>query len=191
MKTISLATIICCFSIIFEVNGKNENTPQINVISEITYKTINGTKLNLWIFNSEKHKSTDTAPAIIIYFEGGCNVGNTAQFAKHYEYLSIWGMVADYRVKSRHGVPFKECVLDTKFAMRWVLENASRLGVDVNRIAAGGYLAAACATLSKFDNKNENILISSKPNTLILFNPSLVPTPIASMKKVSNKKLAV
>jgi acetyl esterase/lipase len=198
MKTISLATIICCFSLIFEANGQNGHAPQINGAKEVTYKTIDGTKLNLWIFNPEKHKSTDTAPAIVLYFGGGWNGGSPTQFAKHCEYLSTRGMVAivaDYRVKNRHGVPVKECVSDAKSAIRWVRENASRLGIDANRIAAGGgsaggHLAAACATLPKFDNKNENILISSKPNALILFNPALVLAPVDGMEKVSNKKLA-
>lgn len=198
MKTISLVTMVCCFSLISEANGQTEYPPHFDVAEEVTYKTVNGTKLNLWIFAPEKHKSTDTKPAIVFFHGGSWKGGNPAQFEKHCEYLSARGMVAivaDYRVKNRHGVPVKDCVSDTKSAIRWVRENASRLGVDSNRIAAGGgsaggHLAAACATLPKFDDENENKSISSKPNALVLFNPALVLAPIDGTEKVSNEKLA-
>lgn len=198
MKIISLVTLVCCFSLIFEANGQREYPPTINGAEEFTYKTVDGTKLNLWVFTPEKHKSTNTAPAIVFFFGGGWNAGSPAQFVKHCEYLSARGMVAivaDYRVKSRHNVTAKVCVTDAKSAIRWVRENASKLGVDGNRIAAGGgsaggHLAAACATLPKFDDENENKSISSKPNALVLFNPALVLAPIEGREKLSNKRLA-
>lgn len=198
MKIISLVTIVCCFGLIFQAKGQREYPPHINGAKEITYKTVDGTKLNLWIFTPEKHKTTSTAPAIVFFFGGGWNAGSPAQFVKHCEYLSARGMVAivaDYRVKSRHGVPAKVCVTDAKSAIRWVRENASQLGVDSNRIAAGGgsaggHLAAACATLPKFDDENENKSISSKPNALVLFNPALVLAPTDDVKKESNEKMA-
>jgi acetyl esterase len=195
MKTLSLLSIICCFRLIFEAQGQREYPPHINGAEEITYKTVNGTKLNLWVFNPEKHKSTDNAPAIVFFFGGGWNSGSPTQFVKHCEYLSARGMVAivaDYRVKNRHGVPAKDCVSDAKSAIRWVRENASELGIDSNRIAsgggsAGGHLAAACATLPKFDDENENKSISSKPNALVLFNPGLIFAPIDGEKKWNEK----
>ena len=98
-------------------------------------------------------------------------------------------IVADYRVKSRHDVPEKECVSDAKSAIRWVRENASKLGIDGNRIAAGGHLAAACATLPKYDEENENKSISSKPNALVLFNPALVLAPTEDVKRKWNEKM--
>jgi len=198
MKIVSLATLICCFGLISETKGQKEYPPHIDGAKEVTYKTVDTTKLNLWIFNPEKHKSTDTAPAIVFFFGGGWSAGSPTQFVKHCEYLSARGMVAivaDYRVKRRHGVPAKDCVSDAKSAIRWVRENASEFGIDSNRIAAGGgsaggHLAAACATLPRFDDENENKSISSKPNALVLFNPALVLAPIDGGEKLSNEKLA-
>jgi len=185
MKIISLATLVFCFSLIFDAKGQVAYPPNIEGAEEITYKTVDGTKLNLWIFKPINHKLTDTAPAIVFFFGGGWNAGTPSQFVNHCEYLSARGMVAivaDYRVKSRHDVPVKVCVSDAKSAIRWIRENASELGVDGNRIAAGGgsaggHLAAACATLPLFDDENEDKSVSSKPNALVLFNPALVLAP--------------
>ena len=198
MKIVSLVTLICCFSLIFETKGQRvyPYPPIIDGAKEITYKTVNGIKLNLWMFTPENHKLTDNSPAIIFFFGGGWREGTPAQFVKHCEYLSARGMVAivaDYRVKSRHGVPAKDCVSDAKSAIRWVRENASEFGIDSNRIAAGGgsaggHLAAACATLPKFDDDNENESISSKPNALVLFNPVLIIGPIDGGEKKNEGK---
>jgi acetyl esterase/lipase len=88
-------------------------------------------------------------------------------------------MAADYRVASRNQVKAVDCVRDAKSAIRFVRQNAAQLGVDPNKIvaaggSAGGHLAAACGTISGFDEATENARISSRPNALLLFNPAVV-----------------
>ena len=48
MKIASLVTLICCFSLIFETKGQRvyPYPPIIDGAKEITYKTVNGIKLN-------------------------------------------------------------------------------------------------------------------------------------------------
>lgn len=198
MKTLLILPAIIYFSFILEVNGQKNYPPQIDCSKEVTFKQVEDVNLNLWIFNPPKHSATSKTPAIVFFFGGGWNGGSPEQFVKQCEYLSARGMVAivaDYRVKSRHGVPAKVCVTDAKSAIRWIRENASELGVDPNRIAAGGgsaggHLAAATATLPKFDEENENKSISSKPNALVLFNPALVLAPIDGSNEELTKKMA-
>jgi len=66
--------------------------------------------------------------------------------------------------------------MDAKSAMRWIRQNAGKLGIDPNRLAAGGvsaggHLAAAAGTTRGFEEETEDLKISSRPNALILFAP--------------------
>jgi arylsulfatase A len=145
------------------------------------YKTIGETKLHLHVFQPAQRKKNERLPAIIFFFGGGWTNGTVRQFVTHSEYLASRGMVAvvaDYRVKSRHGVTPLECVADAKSAIRWLRAHAADFGVDAQRIAAGGgsaggHLAASAALAIGFDEKGEDLKISSAPNALVLFNPAL------------------
>ncbi len=149
-----------------------------------TYKTIGAVQLSLHIFEPPASASgaKTNRPAIVFFFGGGWNAGSPGQFEQQCRHLASRGMVAitaDYRVASRHQVKPTACVADAKSAIRWVRANATRLGIDPRRIAAGGgsaggHLAAAVATLPDFDEPAEDKKISSVPNALVLFNPALV-----------------
>jgi acetyl esterase len=143
------------------------------------FKTVGGTKLYLHIFEPEGHAANDQRPAAVFFFGGGWNGGTPKQFEPHCRYLASRGLVAitaEYRVKSRHGTSPFECVKDGKSAVRWIRANASRLGIDANRIAAGGgsaggHVAAATGNLPGLEEDGEDSEVSSKPNALLLFNP--------------------
>ena len=107
-----------------------------------TYKQASGDNLLIYRFQPAGHDpETDKRPAAVFYFGGGWTGGSVRQFEQHARYLAGRGMVAfvaDYRVKSRQGTGPDACVADGKSAVRWIRANAGRLGVDPNRIAAGG-----------------------------------------------------
>lgn len=159
---------------------RNSYPPELAGATVETYKKIDDVEMKLWIFKPKGHKATDERPAAIFFFGGGWRNGSPQQFEQHCRYLAKRGMVAitaDYRVSSRHGVKARACVEDGKSAVRWVRENATKLGVDPNRIvagggSAGGHVAACTGVLRGFEIGNTRI--SSKPNALVLFNPALV-----------------
>lgn len=148
-----------------------------------TYKTVGDTKLNLYIFSPTAPKD---APAIVFFFGGGWKSGSPQQFETQCRRLAERGMVAitaDYRVESRHGVKPTQCLADARSAIRWLRSHASQLGIDPQRIAAGGgsaggHLAASTAFITNFDEPKEDKDISATPNALVLFNPGLVLAPI-------------
>ena len=144
------------------------------------YKTASDTDLKIYIYNPAGHDpAKDKRPAIVFFFGGGWSIGSPDQFEQHCRYLASRGMVAmtaDYRVRTRQGTTPKECVADGKSAIRWVRANAKRLGIDPEKIAAGGgsaggQVAAATGIIDGYDDPGDDLSISSKPNALVLFNP--------------------
>ena len=184
-------------------NQNNKNwPPEINSDTIFTYKTIDETKLNLWVFNPSKRFKSDEKPAIVFFFGGGFRMGTPKQFEEHSKYLSARGIVSivvDYRVSSRNKTKPIESLNDAKSAMRWVRKHSKSLGIDPNRIiasggSAGGALAALTGTVKMFDEKNEDLNISSKPNAMVLFNPGVIMSPVEeyplSMMSERRKKSA-
>ena len=179
---LSAIVILCCN----ELFAQKEYPPKIESSKTVTYKKVDNVELKLWIFNPASHKTNSSKPAIVFFFGGGWNGGSPTQFVPHCEYLAARGMiamVADYRVKSRNGVTANKCVSDAKSAIRWIRENAANLGIDPDKIvagggSAGGHLAAATGTLPNFNDANENLEVSSIPNAMVLFNPVVVVAPI-------------
>ncbi|MDG1897469.1 MAG: alpha/beta hydrolase fold domain-containing protein [Fuerstiella sp.] len=151
----------------------------------VIYKQVGDVSLRMWVFNPAEHDvRADTRPAIVFFFGGGWKAGTPAQFETHCRYLASRGIVAataDYRVATRHGVKADACVEDAKSAVRWLRQNASRLGIDPDRIcagggSAGGHTASCTALIPGFDAELEDVGISSVPNALALFNPAVMLT---------------
>jgi len=145
------------------------------------YRHASDTDLRLWFFGEAD--PAKPKPAIVFFFGGGWNGGSPAQFekqAKHFADRGMIAMVADYRVKSRNKTSAVECVKDGKAAVAWIRENAKRLGIDPNRIAAsggsaGGHVAATTGTLTGFGS-------DERPNAMILFNPGLTFAELGDWK---------
>ncbi|HID22306.1 MAG TPA: alpha/beta hydrolase [Planctomycetaceae bacterium] len=145
------------------------------------FKSVGDTELKIHIFLPPDHKPSDRRAAVVFFFGGGWMGGNPRQFFPQCDYLAKRGMAAmaaEYRVYSRHKARIIDCVEDAKSALRWVRTHADRLGIDPERIAAGGgsaggHLAAAVGTLDEFDHPKEDLSVSSRPNALVLFNPAL------------------
>jgi acetyl esterase/lipase len=167
---LTLFTSLCLHA--FDVEGIDPN-------ESVVYKTAGETELKLHIFNPEGHKASDKRSAIVFFFGGGWVGGTPKQFFPQCDYLASRGMVAisaEYRVRSRNKTTPKECVKDGKSAIRWVRQHAAELGIDPNKIlagggSAGGHVAAATATLDGFDEEGEDLTISARPQALVLYNP--------------------
>lgn len=170
-----LSTVLLILAVGCSAFAKEKVTPG----QTVNYKTIGKTELKLHVFTPEDHKASDRRPAIVFFFGGGWNKGTPRQFYQHCKYLASRGMVAmsaEYRVKSRDNTTPRECVKDGKSAVRWIRQHAKELGVDPERLAAGGgsaggHVAAATGTIEGFEEEGEDLNVSSRPNALVLFNP--------------------
>ena len=155
--------------------------PEMPGASVEVYREVNGIRLNAYIFTPPGHRASERRPAVLFFFGGGWKGGSPGQFLPQSLYLAQRGMVAipcDYRVLSRHGALPQDCLRDAKAAIRWARANAARLGIDPDRIvaggeSAGGHLAAAVGLVSGFED-GADTEASSLPNALALFNPAVV-----------------
>ncbi|MDX2432289.1 MAG: alpha/beta hydrolase [Bacteroides sp.] len=145
----------------------------------LLYKQVDSTSLYLVVDYPSDFDASKTYPAIVFFFGGGWNGGNTSHFEQQARYFAERGMIcfrADYRVKSRQGTTPFESLKDAKSAMRYVREHAEELHVDPEKIvasggSAGGHLAAATALITGYNEGSDLLYYSSVPNALILFNP--------------------
>lgn len=150
----------------------------------ITYKKIDGIDLKLHVFYPKNKKANSHKTAIVSFFGGGWMGGNPKQFYQQSSYYASRGMLAfsaEYRVIRKHKISPIECVKDAKSAIRWVRENAKKLGVDPNKIiasggSAGGHIAACTGIIEGYEEEGENLNMSSIPNAMVLFNPVMDTT---------------
>ncbi len=148
-------------------------------VKQLVYKKVDGVSLTMDIYYPSSIEEGKKYPAMIFFFGGGWTGGSTAQFEPHAKYFSERGLIcilADYRVRSRQKTSPFESLKDAKSAIRYIRGNAAELKIDPNQIiasggSAGGHLAAATAIITKYDEPNEDLSISSKPQALVLFNP--------------------
>jgi acetyl esterase/lipase len=171
--------------------------PEIPGARTEIYRSVGDVDLQAWIVEPFGHSADDARPAIVFFFGGGWNGGTPGQFRPHAAYLAERGMVAilvDYRVRSRQGTLANIAVSDAKAAICWVRSHAKRLGIDPDRIAAGGgsaggHLAAATATLPGYEDSCAAAHTSSAPNALVLFNPVLITALVPDVSDAGVRKL--
>jgi len=161
------------------MNNQVDSSPPPPVL--MTYKTIGSVELQLHVFTPPGHKAPDLRAAIVFFFGGGWNSGTPAQFYPQCGYLAGRGMVAisaEYRIRSLHHTSPAECVKDAKSAVRWIRQHAAELGIDPQKVAAGGgsaggHIAAAAGNAKGFEEPGEDLSCGSRPDALVLFNPVL------------------
>jgi len=175
---LAVGLIVCAVFEIVVAYADDSATP---INQSFIYKKTKQADLEIVVHYPPGWKQADKRPGIVFFFGGGWTGGRIQQFEPQAIHLASRGMVAaraDYRVKSRHGVTPKECVEDAKSAVRWLRQNAVKLGIDPDQIvaaggSAGGHIAACTALTEGLDAEGENTGVSSRPNALVLFNPVL------------------
>lgn len=97
--------------------------------------------MNLFVFKPKDWQADDNRSALIYFFGGGWTKGTPAKSAGMARWAAENGMVGiapDYRTKNRFQTGPQASVDDGRAAFNWVLEHASEMGIDPNRIAVGG-----------------------------------------------------
>jgi acetyl esterase len=188
-----LSAFILIYSVMLcnQLSAQSEPNPDsLPGAQSHTYKSVNGIDLKLHIFTPESDNDESKA-AVVFFFGGGWLQGSVSQFVPHSQHLASRGVVsivADYRVWNRHHSNVMSAVADAKSAIRWLRSHAEELGIDPNRLAAGGgsaggHLAVATAVVPYFDEPDEDHRISSSPSLLLLFNPAVDTSQIGQRRE--------
>lgn len=139
-------------------------------IKKETLKTIDNNYIDLYIF-IPKNINTDK---VMLYIHGGAFIYKG--YSKHYSLCSRYAkegeckvIYVDYRLLPEYKYPIP--IMDCYRAYEWIIENASELGIDVNKIIVGGDSAGGCLTVDVVNKAiNSNNII---PNSQMLIYPLL------------------
>lgn len=146
----------------------------------VTYKQIDGRELTLRVIKPADWQASDHRPALVWFHGGSWTGGAAGQFASQANHFATRGLVnllVTYRLVSKDSTePPLVCVQDAKSALRWVRTHAAALGIDPERIgagggSAGGHLASFAALVPGLDDPNDDLTVSPRPAALLLFNP--------------------
>jgi len=145
----------------------------------ILYKRVDSVKLHMEVYLPENIDRATNYPALVFFFGGGWKGGSIHQFKKQAEYFTKRGMVCflvDYRVENRHMTTPFESLKDAKSAIRFIRANYEKFHIDPSRItasggSAGGHLAVATALIEDYNESTDDLMVSSIPDALILYNP--------------------
>ncbi|MSU50654.1 MAG: hypothetical protein EXS37_16470 [Opitutus sp.] len=181
-------------------------TPKTPVRRSFVYKTIGERKLELVVHYPVGWTNEDRRTALLLLSGGGFNPNDPAtgrpnptaeERAKAgmaivenslgpgmipvADYFNARGVVAfrvDYRKRKTDGTLADKAVEDIGSAVRWIRQNAARLGIDSHRVVAcggssGGHLAASVAALDEFEAADDDRSVSRRPDALILHSPLL------------------
>ena len=147
---------------------------------EIIYKTINGIKLRMLIFNPQECDDNKTLSSVLLIHGGGWTCGSPdsplyKQIARSFNAIGLCTFSIQYRLAMNNSLTVDDCVKDARSAMRFLKANASELGVDINKVvvcggSAGAHLALSTIMFSTI-NSDDDLSISTTPAAAILFSP--------------------
>jgi acetyl esterase len=152
------------------------------------YKTVDGVARELEIY-FPKVKSKESVPGIILFHGGGWGGGTREMFSYQCNYFASRGLVAatvTYRLATKmekqdrkDGKSFKRLgIPDAKSAIRWFKQHASELGVDPQRIiagggSAGGHISLLATTNPGLNDPQDPQGFDASVAAYVLFNPAL------------------
>lgn len=143
---------------------------------EYVYHTGLQKELKGYVFNPSDFYFASKLPAIVIFHGGGWVSGEPAWAFSLAEKFAKQGMVAiaaEYRLSDQISITPIDAMEDARNVILWMKQNAEKLNINPEQIAAMGWSAgahlAACTAVFPISQNN----ISSVPNILVLVSPAL------------------
>ncbi|MEM7697267.1 MAG: alpha/beta hydrolase [Verrucomicrobiota bacterium] len=163
------------------------NTPEGRIF---TYKRDGDIPREIEVFFPTDHDpSTAAVPGIIMFHGGGWGGGDRKQFRYLCHYFSTRGLVAatvTYQLATKAsseeakgpGSRKRVCITGAKSAIRWYKEKANELGIDSERViagggSAGGHISLLATTNPGLNDPRDPEQYDTTVAAYLLFNPAL------------------
>ena len=163
--------------------ARSDDIPEGKIYS---YKEEDGVTREMEIHFPKGHDAaTELVPGIIMFHGGGWGGGKRDQFRYLCHYFADRGLVAatvSYRLATKadkgEGSRKRVCITDAKSAIRWYKNNAETLGIDPQRIiagggSAGGHVSLLATTNPELNDPQDNREHDTSVVAYLLFNPAL------------------
>lgn len=166
--------VLLSFAVFSCVTDKIDKN-QAAVVRDLIYAERTGVQLRAdWHpANMDGHKAGANMPACIVIHGGGWFKGDKKDMESISARLADYGIGAlniKYRLAPDYRFPAP--VIDTKDAIRWLKANASRLGVDPDRVCLMGYSAGAhLALMAGFTQPSDGLDDTTPPGAKIFRFP--------------------
>ena len=182
MRTITLCLVLGAFSCLTN-SARSDDIPEGEIYS---YKEEDGVTREMEIYFPKDHDAaTESVPGIIMFHGGGWGGGKRDQFRYLCHYFAKRGLVAatvSYRLATKagngEGSRKRVCITDAKSAIRWYKQHAKKLGIDAQRIiagggSAGGHVSLLATTNPELNDPHDNREYDTSVVAYLLFNPAL------------------
>jgi len=164
-------------------SARSDDIPEGEIYS---YKEEDGVTREMEIYFPKDHDAaTESVPGIIMFHGGGWGGGKRDQFRYLCHYFAKRGLVAatvSYRLATKagngEGSRKRVCITDAKSAIRWYKQHAKKLGIDAQRIiagggSAGGHVSLLATTNPELNDPHDNREYDTSVVAYLLFNPAL------------------
>ena len=141
-----------------------------------TYQTIGKFDLDVHLFLPDGAPDGERRPVIVFFHGGSWSEGKPDYSFEECRSYARRGWVAaavEHRLFARHGtLPFA-AVMDARSALRWLRKSANEFGIDPGKViasgnSAGGHLVLATALADKWNEKTDDLRVSSVPDVLLV-----------------------
>jgi acetyl esterase/lipase len=142
----------------------------------LVYRSVDGRDLAAQVLAPAGTRQGDGKAAIVLIHGGAWSTGSPRKVHPMGRYFVERGMVAvsiEYRLSDMDSITPIEAVEDANAAMVWTRQNAERLGIDPNRIAAGGYSSGGHLSVMAAVSTDGRVPADQRPDALVLWFPSL------------------
>lgn len=160
-----LIAIVSILSISSCKSQKEDNNRQL-IKESITYKDTGNTFLKLHLFTSNKEEKK---PVIVFFHPGGWVSGSPSFFfekAKEFSSLGYHTVCVQYRLADLKKTTPKDCLNDSKDALRYLRQNKEKLNLDMSKLFLVGYSAGGHLALMTQLNTDKSIPIAKKIFTI-------------------------